>query len=156
MKIIIIEDNEHKRKKVKDFILKVNKNIVIDEAYSYTSGLKKCLSLEYDLLVIDMTMPTYDKSNSESGGRFRTYGGKEIIRQLKRKKRELPFVVVSQYSKFSENNETLSLDEIAQQLKEISPNFYTETVLYDTSSSNWKIRLEDIILSREKYENPNC
>ncbi|MGJ0290546.1 response regulator [Aliarcobacter cryaerophilus] len=148
MKIIIIEDNEHKRKKIKDFILNISANIHIDEAYSYTTGLKKCLHNEYHLLILDMTMPTYEKSHSESGGTFRTYGGKEIIRQLKRKNKELPFVIVSQYSKFSDNTTTLSLDEISQQLKEISPNFFIETVLYDTSSSNWKIILEEIIKAR--------
>ncbi|MDN5107114.1 response regulator [Aliarcobacter butzleri] len=151
MKIILIEDNEHKRKKIKDFISNIDKSILIEEAYSYTSGLKKCLENAFDLLIIDMTMPTYDKSSSESGGRFRTYGGKEIIRQLKRKNKEIPFVVVSQYSKFSENNETLSLEEIAEQLNTISKEFYIDTVLYDTSSSNWKILLENI-LTREKIK----
>ena len=76
---------------------------------------------------------------------------KEIIRQLKRKNKEIPFVVVSQYSKFSENNETLSLEEIAEQLNNISQEFYIDTVLYDTSSSNWKILLENI-LTREKIK----
>ena len=151
MKIILIEDNEHKRKKIKDFINNLDKDILIEEAYSYTSGLKKCLDNIFDLLIIDMTMPTYDKSSSESGGRFRTYGGKEIIRQLKRKNKEIPFVVVSQYSKFSENNETLSLEEIAEQLNNISQEFYIDTLLYDTSSSNWKILLENI-LTREKIK----
>lgn len=148
MKIMIIEDNEHKRKKIKDFILNLSDDIHIDEAYSYTTGLKKCLNNKYQLLILDMTMPTYEKSQSESGGTFRTYGGKEIIRQLKRKNKELPFVIVSQYSKFSDNTTTLSLDEISKQLKDVSPNFFIETVLYDTSSSNWKIILEEIIKVR--------
>lgn len=148
MKIMIIEDNEHKRKKIKDFIDNLDEPISLEEAYSYTSGLKKCLNDVFDLLIIDMTMPTYDKSSTESGGRFRTYGGKEIIRQLKRKNKELPFVVVSQYSKFSDNTETLSLEDISEQLKAISPKFYIDTVLYDTSSSNWKIMLEDIIIKK--------
>lgn len=148
MKIMIIEDNEHKRKKIKDFINKLDKNIDIDEAYSYSTGLKKCLINKYDLLLLDMTMPIYEKSSSETGGSFRTYGGKEIVRQLKRKKKELPFVIVSQYSKFNDNTTTLTLDEISEQLKEIAAEYFIETILYDTSSSNWKARLEEIIESR--------
>lgn len=149
MKIVIIEDNEHKRKKIKDFIFKIDESINIDEAYSYTTGLKKCINNSYDLLILDMTMPTYEKSSNETGGNFRTYGGKEIVRQLKRKKKDLPFVILSQYSKFSDNTMTLSLDEISNQLKKVSPDYFIETILYDTSSSTWKAMLEEIIKSRK-------
>lgn len=142
MNIIMIEDNEHKRKKIKDFIISINSSIVIDESNSYNSGLEKCLNNTFDLLILDMSMPTFDKDKNESGGRFRTYGGKEIVRQLKRKNKELPFIIVSQHPNFNENSRTSSLKEIGEILKETSPDFYIDTIFYDTSSSSWKKNLK--------------
>lgn len=146
MKIIMIEDNEHKRKKLKDFILSFDVEIVIEEASSYTTGLDKCLNNSYDLLILDMTMPTYDKSSTESGGRFRTYGGKDIVRKLKRKNKNIPFIIVSQYPKFNENSKTLSLQELGNMLESYVPTYYLATIFYDTSSSNWKKTLEEEII----------
>lgn len=146
MNMLIVEDNEHKRKKITDFILSINSAIIISEAYSYTGGLNKCLNNTYDLLILDMTMPNFDKTSSESGGRFRTYGGKDIIRQLERKNKQLPFLVVSQYPKFNENSQTLSLQDLGKILKETSPEFYVDTIFYDTSSSSWKKELQNVIM----------
>ena len=145
MKIIMIEDNEHKRRKLTELMKSIDSSIIISEANSYTTGLEMCISSTYDLLILDMSMPTYDKSNSESGGRFRTYGGKEIIRQLKRKKRNIPFIIVSQYPKFSEDSKTVSLQELGELLKNTSPEYYLETIFYDTSSSIWKKDLKNEI-----------
>lgn len=142
MNLLLIEDNEHKKKKLMDFIHSISSSINIDEANSYTTGLKKSLSGSYDLLILDMSMPTYDKSCNESGGRFRTYGGKEIVRKLKRKNINIPFIIVSQYPKFNENSQTSSLEEIGHILEELSPKNYIKTIFYDTSSSNWKNDLE--------------
>jgi DNA-binding NarL/FixJ family response regulator len=146
MNIIIIEDNEFKRKKLYDFLIDLESIKTIDTAFSYSSGLNKCLNNNYDLLILDMSMPTYDKSTLETGGRFRTYGGKEILRQLKRKNKSKPFIVVSQYPKFSENEETLSLEEIGNSLFELFPIDYLGLVFYDTSSAVWKSELEKLIL----------
>lgn len=146
MNLLLIEDNEHKKKKLMDFIYSISSLINIDEASSYNTGLNKCLNGSYDLLILDMSMPTYDKSCQESGGRFRTYGGKDIIRKLKRKNLNIPFIIVSQYPKFNENSTTLSLKEIGDMLKEISPENYIKTIFYDTSSSDWKNNLEDEVM----------
>jgi DNA-binding NarL/FixJ family response regulator len=144
--ILLIEDNEFKKKKLYNFLIELQNIKNIDIASSYTSGITKCLSNNYDLLILDMSMPTYDKSSTETGGDFRTYGGKEIVRKLKRKRKDTPFIVVSQHPKFSENEETLSLEEIGDSFSETSSEHYLGLVFYDTSSAVWKSELEKLIL----------
>lgn len=146
MNILIIEDNEFKRKKLYDFLINLEYISNIDTAFSYSSGLRKCLNNDYDLLILDMSMPTYDKNSTETGGRFRTYGGREIVRQLQRKKKIKSFIIVSQYPKFSENDETLSLEEIGNSLSETLSEEYIGLVFYDTSSAVWKAELEKLII----------
>ncbi len=148
MKILLIEDNEHKRKKINDFINNLNLDINIDLACSYTTGLNKAKTETYDLLILDMSMPTFDKTPNESGGRFRTFGGKEIIRQLKRKRKEVAFCIVSSYPKFSEdNNQTFSLEDIGKMLEEVSPEYYIGTIFYNTREIKWREDLEKIIIN---------
>ena len=148
MKILIVEDSDNKVKKIISFLKSIkNKNIDIDCAFSYTTGLNKAIDNEYNLLILDMSIPTYEKSSNEAGGRSRIFGGKEIVRQLQRENKLKPFIILTQYNKFDDNNKIKSLDEIETQLEKKFKEFHLKTIYYDTSSSIWKSILEKEILS---------
>ncbi|MBE4502509.1 response regulator, partial [Vibrio parahaemolyticus] len=102
MKILIIEDNEHKREKVCAFIQSLKYGIELYESASFNSGIKAISKFDLDLIILDMSLPTHDKSANESGGRFRVYGGKDIVRKMRRKSITTPFVILTQYSNFGE------------------------------------------------------
>jgi len=147
MKILIVDDSEYKVKKVSLLIDSIkDKNISYEKAFSYTSGLNKALEKDFDLLILDMSMPTYDKTKNESGGRFRIFGGREIVRQLKREKKLKPFIILTQYNKFDDNNKIKSLEDIEELFKKNFNEYHKKTIYYDTSSAKWKILLEEEVL----------
>ncbi len=148
MKILIIDDSEYKVKKVSNLIdnIKKDKKLNYKVAHSYSSGLKNLLEEKFDLLILDMSMPTFDKTNNESGGRFRIFGGREIVRQLKREKKLLPFIVLTQYNKFDDSNKIKSLEEIEELFSSKFKDYHLKTIYYDTSSTKWRNLLEEEIL----------
>lgn len=86
MKILIIEDDKNKLKQVTSFLRKIYINTEIIERYSYNSGIRELLTgSRFDLLLLDMSMPTFDITSVESGGRPKPFAGKEILRKLKKK-----------------------------------------------------------------------
>lgn len=151
MKIAIIEDNIHKRRKIKTFLVskfKENK-FTFGEASSYSSGLDLLEEENFDFLILDMSMPTYDITSNHGGGKFRVFGGKDILKRLKRKKKLIPFVIVTQYSTFSESTGIHTLEEITQEIAKVFPDYFNKVIFYDTTSTAWKNELLEVL---NKYD----
>ena len=84
-KIILVEDDGKKIKDIREFFSRkygYNRLIVRE---SYQSGLREIFSNKYDLLLLDMSIPTWDKSPVEPGGNFEKFGGYKILREMQRK-----------------------------------------------------------------------
>ena len=101
---------------------------------------------ELDCIILDMSLPTFDISEDEDGGRPQGFGGKEIIRTLLRKRMLIPVVVVTAYEVFVTNNNLsdreVTLDELKIELKAYSENLDLEIIKYDAVSDfEWKLKL---------------
>jgi DNA-binding NarL/FixJ family response regulator len=143
MNILIIEDNPLKREKVHEF-LSANYAVRLSEAASYNSGLNLALSEKFDLVILDMSMPTFDRTDVTHGGRFRTLAGKEIVLRLEKQRRLVPFVILTGYSDFSFNSQSLSIAEIDESLLALGDKYFG-CVLFDAAESIWKDKLSEII-----------
>lgn len=143
MNILLIEDNPLKREKISEF-LSSHEDISLIEAASYNSGLNFLLSQEFDLLILDMSMPTFDRTDASHGGRFRAVAGKEIALKLAKLKRLVPFVVVTGYKDFSIGSQSLSIEQIDESLEAIGES-YKGCIIFDSADSVWKEQLEKII-----------
>ena len=150
MKILIIEDDKNKLKQVTSFLRKIYINTEIIERYSYNSGIRELLTgSRFDLLLLDMSMPTFDITSVESGGRPKTFAGKEILRKLKKKRIQLPTIVITQFERFGDVENTISLEELNQELIDNFSESYIATVYYNSSQDNWKNELKTYIVNEE-------
>lgn len=151
MKLLLIEDDDNKRKQVKEFIVaNYQYELDITEKKSYQSGLKEIFLTSYDLILLDMSLPTYDISPSENGGRFRTFAGRDILKELKRKKILVNTIVITQFDIFGEGEKVTTIDELDNMLKGIYSESYLGLVYYNASMSDWRITLELLIDSITK------
>lgn len=145
LKILFVEDNHHKRGRIIDFISHSFPEVEVDEAYSFTSGWQKLESSFYDLVLLDMTLPTYDRSTVESGGRMRIFGGKEIARKIFRNKIKTSVVVITQFNSFSEKGTSQNFDELNKEMKKDLIETFKGMIFYNSSVSAWRDELEKII-----------
>lgn len=142
MRILIVEDDQNKLRQLASFIRNKWPGFVIDESRSYQSGLEKILSGGHDLVLLDMSMPTYDRSPHETGGRPRKFAGKEILRKMQRKALRTPVLIVTQFESFSDGGNLVSLQELRQQLRTGFLDNYIDTVYYNSAHDNWQFELE--------------
>jgi CheY-like chemotaxis protein len=148
MRILIIEDDENKRKQLEGFLTGIVSECSIDICESYNSGLRSVLSNEVpDIVVLDMTMPTYDIGLDEDGGRPQHYAGRAILRQMKRHAVTIPVVVVTQFDIFGEGEERMTREELDAQLRRDHSDVYLGTVYYNAAVDGWKNSLGSIILT---------
>ena len=143
MNILIIEDNPLKRDKVVEF-LKANDALTITEAASYNSGLLAVHEKVFDLLIVDMSMPTFDRNENTQGGRFRALAGKEIVTKLSKANKLVPFVVLTGYKDFSVDSQSLSIDQIHDLLKTLG-DLYLGCIVFETTDDVWQGKLSAVL-----------
>lgn len=145
--VIIVEDNIQKKKKVLDFIESVNSLKVIEIASSYTSGCQVIdkFGNDADLILLDISLPTYDINNSSPGGNFRPFAGREIARKIIRRKMNVKIIFITQYNSFSENSKSYNFQELRDELiKDCKENFLG-MIQFDSTKENWKVDLTKLI-----------
>jgi DNA-binding NarL/FixJ family response regulator len=143
--IIVIEDDFKKKEDIRNFLssdLGV-KNITIKE--SYQSGLRALIKNEYDLLLLDMSIPTWDKSIDEPGGSFEKFGGFKILKEISRKKRPVNTILITMFDDFGESDTSITLSQLNDLLKKEFPEIYKGAVYYNTREDKWKNDLTDFI-----------
>lgn len=155
MNILLVEDDQNKVKQIVEFINSKIKQVNINKKFSYQSGLKEILRKTYDLIILDMSMPTFDISPQEDGGRPRHFAGKDILRQMHRRKIEIPVIVVTQYERLGELSNTIELSALCKELEELYGDTYIGTVYYNPALNNWKEDFFQLLTKACKKEQLN-
>ena len=91
-KVLIIEDN-HDISHLLDIHL-TDLGVVVEKAYDGAHGLRKSMTTDYDLVILDLMLPSMD--------------GVEICRQLRQKKNYIPILMLT--AKSSELDRVLGLE----------------------------------------------
>jgi CheY-like chemotaxis protein len=138
MKVLIIEDDENKRGQLIEFLKEATQSSTIVEARSLQSALKRIIDDTFDLIFLDMTLPTFDIGVDEDGGRPRVYGGREILRQMDRRGIVTPVIMVTQFDRFGKGAESLTLQQLDRELRKAHSKNYRGSVYYNVALEDWK------------------
>ena len=112
---------------------------------SYQSGIREILKTHFDLLLLDMSIPTYDKSPLESGGPYEKFGGYKVLREIIRKNRPIKTILITMFDEFGESDLSITLSQIDSSLKEEFPDLYIGSVFYNARENNWQEELKFLI-----------
>lgn len=145
IKLLIVEDNSHKREKVIDYILELLPDAIIDQAHSFSSGSKLAIDNDYDTIILDISLPTYDKTENDTGGRNRAFGGHEIARKIIRRKLRTNIIFITQFDSFSDQDRSHSIDSLEELLKNDCGDNFIGLVRYDSSKYSWKETLSEFL-----------
>jgi CheY-like chemotaxis protein len=142
-KILFIEDNKTKSEAIKKFISEnfdENFEIIIKE--SLTSGLRELFLNEYDILLVDMSLPTRDDFSTSFTNNHEQLGGHRIMSEMKRKKLEIPTILITMFAEFGINESFMNIKELNLILNRDFSEFYKGYVYYSSKEENWKDNLK--------------
>lgn len=139
-KILVVEDDVLKSTQIIGFIKSIMNEVDISKRESLNSALFEIAKNEYDLIVLDMSLPTFDNNEAEN---FQPYGGLLFLDEVKRKKYSFDVVIVTQYASFGEGVGEMTFQEIDDMCSEKYPNY--KGIIYYLDDS-WKKELEKYIL----------
>lgn len=146
MNFIIIEDDLFKSEEIKRFLVDKYSHCFIDHAESVTSGMNLLKSNTKDSIVLlDMSLPTYDQSKGSDAGRPQGFGGIELMRFMEVIEDQRKIVVVTQFDTFTVDGECFSLKDLESDIVSEFPDNFLGIVQFDVVSDSWKQKLINII-----------
>lgn len=144
MKILIIEDDINKMRRIANEISEIRKDIQLTEARSYQSGLRHLMSNQFDFLLLDMSLPIFDISAEEDGFQVDPFSGRNILEEMHRKNVLVPTAVITMFETFGEGADLMTLEELDKELAEKYPAIYRGAIYYNSSEINWKESLKKL------------
>lgn len=141
-KIILIEDDKKKIQDIEDFLSSVfnYKSLVVKE--SYQSGLRELIFNNYDILLLDMSIPTWDRTPVEMGGNYQKFGGYMVLKEIIRKNKPVNTILITMFDDFGESDNSITLNQLDQILTKEFPEIYKGTVYYSSRENKWKDELK--------------
>jgi CheY-like chemotaxis protein len=145
MRVLLVEDEESKRRQIAEVLSEYFPEAVLTEARSLNSGLRQIVSGQFDVAILDMTMPTFDIASDEEGGRPQAYGGRELFRQMKRRGIKTPAVLLTQFDRFGKGPDQRSIEELDAELRRDHPTTYLGAIRYNVAFDTWRDELIHIL-----------
>lgn len=141
--IYVIEDNALKAKKIIKFLEEdMLYSAEIQIFTSFQSGLRAVEAACPQLVILDMTLPTFDRKPNSREGRVRPLGGYDLMRKMKLKNLSSPVIILTQLEAFGEAEDEVSFDEITNRCRREFPNLFIGSVYFDQSETNWRTHLK--------------
>ncbi len=136
--IYVIEDNIVKARQVEAFLSSNFQGPPTVSLYmSFQSGLKAIELSPPELVILDMTLPTFDRKPNAREGRLRPLGGYDLMRKMKLKGLMSKVIVLTQLESFGEGDDVVGFEEITSKCDEEFPDFFLGSVYFDQGGQAW-------------------
>lgn len=151
-KILIIEDDDFKSRRLKEFLNQSMLNIEIYESNNLKNAIEFINTNIYDLILIDMAIPSHPMIPGEGSPYSLLNGGIEIILELDYLNRKDDCIIITQYPEIEISGQFFSIEDATGKIKEILECDVLGCIEYSEESEDWKYILGSKL---EKYENFN-
>lgn len=140
MKILLVEDFEEKANNIMAFLNSEFPDFELDRCSSYNMAQEKIFehSEDYELILLDMSMSTYDLDVDASGGLPEPAAGEYILEGMFLRDINTPVIVVTMYNVFGRRE----LSAFDTELKSKYPQNYKSYVFYSSQRTDWKNELK--------------
>lgn len=142
-KILLIEDVFDKSEKIKKCVNGTFPDLIISECSSYHSALKEIFEhyQEYSLILLDMSMSTYDQNVEEFGGIPEAMAGKRILERMYLREIPTKVIVVTMYENFGGEG----IKQLDKEFKSDYEDIYMGYVFFSFNKSDWQKQIIDLI-----------
>ena len=139
MRGLLLEDDPGKASKILQYLRTEHPELVVYLKESYQSGIKELFEVQFDFVLLDMSLPTYDQVQ----GKPRNFGGRDVLKEMKRYGRKSKVKVITQYNEF--DGGSITMKELNEQLKTKYSDLYVGYILYNHKQTKWQIELSEFI-----------
>lgn len=148
MKILVVEDEEHKRN---DLVRRLEKNGVESDDAEIVKSVREAVlrvcQQKYDLIVLDMALPTFSKETdtNQVGGLAQSSGGIEILRTLSANNIVTKIIIVTQYPEIIVNGINAKPSKAASIISERYKQQVIGVVIYSYDTPEWEEKFDRMV-----------
>jgi CheY-like chemotaxis protein len=147
MNFLIAEDDENKREMLRIFLRESFPKSNISEAHSYHSSMEAIINNSFDLILLDMSMPTSEVSIENFDNEHDTFAGREILDQMSLREIDTKVILVTQFDIFDVGRKNTTLEELKNDLTLNFSSIFKGVVYYRSNSDIWKNELTLLVKS---------
>lgn len=135
-RILLVEDYEEKAANIIAFLNAEFPNFEVERRTAYNSAQEEIFENpnKYDLILLDMSMTTYDLSTDASGGKPEPSAGYDILEGMYLRDITTPVIVVTMYNVFGRRE----MSSFHKEFLENYPQNYRSYVFYSSQRNDWK------------------
>lgn len=135
-KILLVEDEPHKREELTASLEAFFQgNLELEHVDSVHAAFWAVSAFEFDLIVLDMALPTFTADGDVSAGGFdQAQGGVEVLRALKMRQLRSKIIIITQYPDITFGGKRLKLAEAPKVLSQRYDQDVVGGVLYKYKS----------------------
>ena len=152
MNILLVEDEIPKKEHIKGFIesifLEFQHEYCMEYACSVNSALDRIEEVIPELLILDMSLPTFDINleKKEFGGNPQGFGGIEVLKNLKIDRIVCKTIIITGYEAFSKkNSKPVDINTLKADLLIKYPEYIIDVLHFNSTYDSWKIKLKNSI-----------
>ena len=138
--ILLVEDYEEKANNIVAFLNSEFPDFEVERCSAYNTAQETIFEnpTKYDLILLDMSMTTYDLEADASGGKPEPTAGYDLLEGMFLRDILTPVIVVTMYNVFG--RKVLSAFDV--ELKQNYPQNYKSYVFYSSQRNDWKNELK--------------
>ena len=149
MRILLVEDEDPKLRHVADFLKSIIFNLDLSIARSVHSALDALEAYSPDLVILDMSLPTFDIMDDEGGGRPQGFGGRELMRNMTLDGTNIPVIVLTGYDAFNKAGGQIGLNTLNKELAAEHSDLFLGMLHFSSAYGNWQGQLKELLLQRK-------
>ncbi|MBZ9881960.1 response regulator [Mesorhizobium sp. CA10] len=154
-RILVVEDEAPKRRHIEALLVDLVPTAKLLFARSINSALDVLETGPIDLLILDMSLPTFDVGERERGGRPQGFGGTEVLRNMAMAEIECPTIVITGYEGFvREGGSTVDLAQLRNELMDEFPSVLRAVLHYNSTFDEWKTVLRSMLVETGLRKDP--
>ena len=136
MNVLLVEDMDDKANDIMAFLEQEFPAFRVERCKAYNSAQEEIFEHadKYGLILLDMSMTTYDLETDASGGKPEPTAGRDLLEGMYLREITTPVVVVTMYNVFGRKE----LSAFHKELLENYPQNYKDYVYYSAQHSDWK------------------
>ena len=152
MEILVIEDDRLKSDRLLAFLKAHFPAVIPKVERSYHRGLILLEEEKFDVVLLDMTLPTYNSAASPRLGRTRPLGGHDILRKMRRMNADTKVIVVSALGSFGTGEASFTFEELAKKCAKEFPENFVGAVFFQQANAKWERPLLNLLRRVERSD----
>jgi CheY-like chemotaxis protein len=145
--ILLVEDDRFKSSGIIEFIKSVLGQVNITCASSLVEAVDSITENIYDLVLVDMAIPSHPIVPGEGAPISYLSGGLEVILELNSNGRHDPCVIITQYYEIEVSGQFISIDNAVDEInKHLDCRIYG-CIQYTEGENNWKKELKEFLVN---------